>query len=207
MANLSLLLQAIVLVLALTISSTSAGLVSKTEQVPTAHDLYAAIMDDSLSSFTSLLTLLKETPRQLSQSLKADVLPGEQTVLLSAILMGRTEFVRVLLETPMYQDLIDFDQGEKDGYTPYHAAAFQGRHEIVHLLVAQQIPGGMTSHKDGFYPIHRACWGKEERHTLTVEAFLIYGIPIELKGKGKTCGEMTENAGTKRLIEPTTAEL
>jgi len=70
---------------------------------------------------------------------------------------------------------------EKDGYTPMHAAAFQGRAEIVKMLVKHGLdPRPM--HRDGFEPIFRACWGRESRFTETVKVFLDAGVPFDVRG-------------------------
>ena len=37
----------------------------------------------------------------------------------------------------------------------------------------------LDRHKDGFIGMHRACWGQEQRHTDTVEAFLKAGASFE----------------------------
>merc|ERR1711902_443115 len=53
-------------------------------------------------------------------------------------------------------------------------------------------------HKDGFEPIHRACWGKEGRHTSTVKFFLENGVPVD--EIFYACMEKSENDDTKRLL-------
>ena len=53
--------------------------------------------------------------------------------------------------------------GEKDGYTPMHGAAFQGRAEVARILLQDsRVPN--IVHKDGFHPIHRAAWGHSKGH-------------------------------------------
>ena len=50
---------------------------------------------------------------------------------------------------------------EKDGYTPVHGAAFQGRREIMQLLMDHGVdPSDVRRHADGFDPAHRICWAK-----------------------------------------------
>jgi len=52
------------------------------------------------------------------------------------------------------------------------------------------------AHKDGYFPIHRACWGHEERHAETVAIFLKAGVSATLRGgKGETMLQMTERSG------------
>jgi len=169
-------------------------------QVPTITDLHKAVKTDDFPLFEQLLMLMAYSEGTLKDSLTANTLPGGQTILLNAILAGRTNFVQLLLTAPDYSEFLDFEQGEKDGYTCYHAAAFQGRSDIVKLLMKRGIPGGMSQHKDGYFPIHRACWGMEEKHTLSVKAFLDFGVPVDWQGKGKSCFDVTKNEGTKELI-------
>merc|ERR1712060_331405 len=91
--------------------------------------------------------------------------------------------------------------GEKDGYTPLHGAGFQGRAEIAKMLLDYGL-NPLDSHKDGFLPIHRACWGKNDRHTDTVQVFLDAGISWNVKsGDGNTCEKMTKNRKTKKLLK------
>jgi hypothetical protein len=69
----------------------------------------------------------------------------------------------------------------------------------------------MDVHEDGYTPFHRACWGREPRHTELVKVMVEeFGIdPLtpskpSTKGSaepgGKTCAEMTQNAATKAFI-------
>ena len=48
------------------------------------------------------------------------------------------------------------------------------------------------------YLIVRSCWGPEARHTETVAWFLDNGVPLD--ELYDTCMEMTNNAGTKELL-------
>ena len=118
---------------------------------------------------------------------------------------------------------------EQDGYDVLHAAAFQGRAVILRVLLAECRPlprehhdpddapdadalaapltnlDPMTDvHADGFSPIHRACWGREQRHTDTVAVFLLLkgGILKDLQAEnGQTCYDMTPNPATQALLE------
>ena len=124
--------------------------------------------------------------------------PGGQTPLMMATLGGKTEAVRVLLDTGA-----DWKIGEKDGYTPCHGAGFQGRADIMELLLKKGLPCLADKHKDGFLPVHRACWGKEKRHTSTVKVLLKAGANLgiqELMG-GKSCLDMTSNKGTQKAVK------
>ncbi len=83
---------------------------------------------------------------------------GGQTPLMASVLGGKTTAVKCLLTS----NLVDVTIGENDGYTPMHGAGFQGRAAIAKLLIEHGIPVSAV-HEDGFAPIHRACWGKEQR--------------------------------------------
>ena len=49
--------------------------------------------------------------------------------------------------------------------------------------------------------VQRSCWGRESRHTDTVNVFLKNGVPPgQLSDKGNTCEEMTGNEGTKAAL-------
>jgi ankyrin repeat protein len=62
-------------------------------------------------------------------------------------------------------------------------------------------------HEDGYIPMHRACWGKEKRHTHTVKVFLDAGVPPKFKAtNGKTCYQMTQNEDTKKLLKSYTSK-
>lgn len=57
-----------------------------------------------------------------------------------------------------------------------------------------------VKHSDGYSPLHRACWGSDQRHTDTVEVFLEAGVPHDLAANGRTCVEMTHNPATRKLL-------
>ncbi len=120
---------------------------------------------------------------------------GGQTPLIHAVLTGKLNAVRTLLELGA-----DTAATEKDGYNVLHAAGFQGRGEILKVLLKKGL-NPMDQHKDGYYPIHRACWGRDSRHTDTVKVFLENGVAPDLvAANGKTCADMTSNEGTMALI-------
>jgi len=121
---------------------------------------------------------------------------GGQTALMKAVLLGHVEAVETLINLGA-----DLTTRESMGYTLTHAASFQGRAEVLTLIIDHGVAWN-EQHEDGYYPIHRACWGKEPRHTDTVEILLGLEVPLDIKaGNGLTCYEMTKNEGTKRLLE------
>ncbi len=85
-----------------------------------------------------------------------------------------------------------------------HGAGFQGGAKLfieygIHTL---------DVHSDGYIPMHRACWGQEDRHTDTVRVFLEAGVPVRNKAEnGKACWQMTKNKETKKLSKTYTAKL
>jgi ankyrin repeat protein len=122
--------------------------------------------------------------------------PGGQTPLMHAVLQGRETSTQFLLSKGA-----DVTTGEKDGYTPMHGAGFQGRSVIAKQLLDHGLDP-LIPHDDGFLPIHRSCWGREDRHTATVQVFLEAGVPFDIKSKdGKTCLDMTKNPATIELLE------
>ena len=92
---------------------------------------------------------------------------GRQTPLLAATLLGHHRIIRVLLERGA-----DPTIPEKDGYTVWHAAAFQGRAEVLRVLHELEVPGYAPSEADGYSPLHRAAWGSSPGHVEAVK-FLI----------------------------------
>lgn len=59
-----------------------------------------------------------------------------------------------------------------------HGAGFQGRAEIAKQLIAHGL-NPSDRHVDGFTPLHRACWGQEQRHTETARVLLEAGVPAD----------------------------
>jgi ankyrin repeat protein len=136
--------------------------------------------------------------------------PGSgQTALMGATLRGHTNIVQLLLSSE-YRDRVDVTIAEKDGYTPAHGAGFQGRADIMQVLFDHQINIKDDFHSDGYAPIHRACWGREQRHTDTVRLLGALGVDLRLPGRknGGTvvCADMTTNPATQRLLLDETAE-
>lgn len=124
---------------------------------------------------------------------------GGQTPLMFAVLAGKEKTVLPLLEAGA-----DHSLGEKSGYTPIHGAAYQGRASVTKLLIDFGVPfqGDEGKHEDGFWPMHRACWGGEQRHTDTVKVFLEAGVERDLRAEnGRSCMDMAlENPMTVRLL-------
>jgi len=150
---------------------------------------------------TAIKKVVKNDPSALES-----IGPGGQTPLIHAVLTGKLESVKTLLGLGA-----NTAATENDGYNVLHAAGFQGRSEILEVLLQhfaiQKEAGGFVldpstdKHEDGFYPIHRSCWGREPRHTETVKVFLTNNVSSQLSAdNGKTCAEMTNNEGTKMLI-------
>jgi len=123
---------------------------------------------------------------------------GGQTPVMAATLVGQTEIVKYLLTELL--DKIDLTIGEKDGYTPMHGAAFQGRAEIASLLIKAGL-NPSDQHSDGWTPIHRACWGRENRHTETVKVFLNEGkVDVNEISRGQTPLDSAIEHGNKATI-------
>ena len=130
--------------------------------------------------------------------------PGGQTPLINAVLSGKTDAAKYILEVAG----ADYTLTEKDGYNIAHASAFQGRSDILTMFLDSSHIKDKSifnePHSDGYYPIHRTCWGREQRHTDTLEVFVKKaGIDVNVKAlkNGQTCYEMTRNDATKALIE------
>ena len=159
-------------------------------------DVFDAVRKDDVGKMKSLLEKNRD---DLGTFINTRDKNSGQTPLMMSILMGKVEIVRILLA----EDVVDVTIPEKDGYTPYHGAGFQGRAEIAKLLLEdrRQIDPNLK-HKDGFTPMHRACWGQEKRHTDTVAMFIEVGnVPWDQKSSdGKTCMEITHNGGTKKWL-------
>ena len=123
-----------------------------------------------------------------------------QTCLMASTLRGNVDMVMTMLEHGA-----DVTVAEKDGYTPPHGAGFQGRPEVMRVL---KEVGGIdvinSPHADGFFPIHRACWGRERRHAETVDYLLSIGEDPNRRSTGdrkQTCLEMTRNPHTIEVLK------
>ncbi|CAK4081767.1 unnamed protein product [Aphanomyces euteiches] len=137
-------------------------------------------------------TILSETPAVLNE-----IGPeGGQSCFMRAVLFGSKAVVQYLLDNTD----VDVNLGEKDGYTPLHGAAFQGRAEIAKILIDRGLDP-LDQHADGYSPIHRASWGSGQRHTDTIRVFLEAGVPADLKADdGRTAYDMTHSPASMRLL-------
>ena len=119
------------------------------------------------------------------------------TPLFKAVSEKKTTAVKMLLKAGA-----DATIGDKDGYTVCHEAARLGHHEILLMLLEKGLPCTTDYHKDGFTPLHRACWGRAEGHTETVRVLLKAGAPADqMSDKGELPVDLTPNANTKKLIK------
>jgi len=78
-----------------------------------------------------------------------------------------------------------------------HGAGFQGRFDMVQMLMDYGVPIDGTAHRDGFTPVERACWGREARHTQTVQRMLSLGAA----GLKSVAGCKTNRKETQKLVE------
>ncbi len=123
---------------------------------------------------------------------------GLQPPIVSAALAGHHEIVRILLEAGA-----DPSIPEKDGFTVWHAAAFQGRARVLAVLLGFDVPGMGPSPSDGFWPLHRAAWCRTPRHFESVR-FLIEEAdhPCDVSGNdGRTPLEMARQERIRNLLE------
>ena len=124
--------------------------------------------------------------------------PGSgQTPLMASCLGGHAPLVRALLKAGA-----DGFIGERENYTCLDGAGFQGRADVAALVLehySDRFP--TTPHKDGYHPIHRACWGREDRHAQTVRAFLNAGVPYDIPtAAGETPLQLARKSGNAATV-------
>ena len=161
------------------------------------NEVFDAIKSDDTPN---LQRILADNKAKLASFINQKDEESGQTPVMMSVLRGRTEMVRLLLA----EDAVDVTIGEMQGYTVMHGAGFQGRAEILRLLLEDKRDIDPSHiHSDGFSPLHRACWGNEARHTDTVKVFLEEaGVPWDLRSKkGTTCLDVTSNQGTRNLLK------
>ena len=133
-------------------------------------------------SVRSVLSALEQGAR-IDENREAFVGPGLQTPLVAAALRGYDRVVRSLIENGA-----DVSLPEKDGFTVWHAAAFQGRADVLGVLDEFEVSGYGISPADGFTPLHRAAWGRTLRHVGAVGYLIGPG--------GRACDVVAENGKT-----------
>ena len=74
---------------------------------------------------------------------------------------------------------------------------------FIDIFSDKLISEGGPWHPDSYHPLHRACWGRSQKHTETVKVLLDFGMPWDTvtKDTGKTCLDMTSNDNTRKLLE------
>jgi len=127
---------------------------------------------------------------------------SKQSPLMTACLKGNLEIVKYLFENGA-----DPKIGESDGYLPMDGVSFQGRVDVAKYLIEEQKLDFDYLHTDGYAPIHRACWGKEQRHTDVLKVLLDAGVSPERKsavlkdGKVLTPLDITTNEASIKLLK------
>lgn len=113
--------------------------------------------------------------------------PFGNTALMTAVCSGNTEAVQLLVEAGA-ATTVRFG-GTKGGFSVMHAAAFNGRAEVLSYLLERAKDSGKNltvalnqRHKaDGYAPMHRAAWGVEQRFTRTIRVLLEAGADHNLR--------------------------
>ena len=109
------------------------------------------------------------------------------TALMVAVCSGNVEAVRILVEAGA-STTVRYG-GTKGGFPIMHAAAFNGRDEVLSYMIQRAKDAGKNltvalnqRHKaDGMAPLHRAAWGVEERFTRTIKVLLEAGADHNLR--------------------------
>ena len=162
-------------------------------------DTYGEWGDEDGPEIEEFKKIIEDNKDDLKSFINTPEKASGQTPLMKSVLMGHTEIVKILLDL----EEVDVTIGEKDGYTPMHGAGFQGRADIVKLLVEKNIDPS-EYHKDGYTPLHRACWGQDQRHLDTVKMFVeVAKVPYNQKTKdgSKTCKQIAMHPGIVEMME------
>jgi ankyrin repeat protein len=96
---------------------------------------------------------------------------NKQTALMTACLKGDLKTAKKLVEWGA-----DATIGEEGEYTPMHGAGYQGHANIAKFLIEELKVDPNPIHKDGYRPLHRACWGRQPRHVEFVKYILSTGL-------------------------------
>lgn len=124
--------------------------------------------------------------------------PGSgQTPLMTASLAGQHLVVEALLKLGA-----DFSIPERDGYTPPHGVAFQGRPEAAAVLIEHDIRVD-EAHKDGYTPLHRTVWGGKSNHIETAKVLVQEGNadPDALDADGFPAAHRAAEKGWDEMVQ------
>ena len=167
-------------------------LTNKVSSAPSSPSIYKAIASSDLPTIQEIIT---SNPSSLNHVEEGK---GGQTPIMNAVLSGKTEVFQLLLKNGA-----DLTVAEDGGYTPIHGAGFQGRADILKLLLGVDGVDANEYHSDGSTAFHRACWGREQRHTDTVKVFIeVGGVDFRITDKkGKSCIDMTRSQETREYLE------
>lgn len=149
--------------------------------------------------FALFSAVSRDSAPKIEAALKAGANPNcrhhdmkKITPLILAAISGRGTSTAKLLAAGADTSLF----GE-DGITAMHAAAYHGQWGVVQLLINHGDDPDQLS-QDGYTPLFRACWGKEQHHTDAVNILVSAGVDFELKRNGKLPVAM---AGRKETVD------
>ncbi|CAJ1348722.1 unnamed protein product [Effrenium voratum] len=120
------------------------------------------------------------------------------TPVMAASLAGQAEVVELLIQRGCNVTIAD-----KDGYKPLDAAAAHGHSEVVSVLMKYSPPSKTlhTFHRDGFAPLHRACWGNSHEHSQVVQTLLRVNVdPVLPASNGSTCLQLASRQETRDIL-------
>ena len=147
---------------------------------------------------------MKEALKALEEGADLDRrAPGKsgqkRTPLMEATLGGNAGVAEVLLKRGADPHIPEYE-----GYTPVHGAAFQGRTEVMELLMAAGVdPLGNKMHADGFDPAHRCCFksGKSQEHADTLEVLIKHGYDALRLLEKKMCVVRPPGDPVRRVVQ------